>query len=335
MLSKECRLLQLDLFGRPGFNNDLGPTSLQKHVEQFLEHCRNSRRLALHTTRAYASDLADFGNRMGPDASSREVSRENLLEYIKHLNDERRLKAATVRRRIATLKVFFRWLTRKDERSTNPFDRADISIRLPRRLPRALETQEMRQLLKRARTEAAGRATANQYNALLLEFVVVALFTTGLRIGELTAVTIPDVSIADKAIRVRGKGDRERTVYFAGAKATGILGAFLERRMRLKTSTSRLLTSYSGVALTSHVLRLRLRVLAERAGLSRRVTPHMLRHTAATKLIEAGVDIRLVQRLLGHSSITTTQIYAQVSDLVLRNRMDRADTLSRLTARHK
>jgi integrase/recombinase XerD len=168
-----------------------------------------------------------------------------------------------------------------------------------------------------------------------MEFVVVALFTTGLRISELTAVTLPDVSIASKAIRVRGKGERERTVYFAGAKATGILSAFLERRMRLKTPTRQLLTSFSGVALTSHVVRLRLRGLAERAGLSRRVTPHMLRHTAATKLIEAGVDIRLVQRLLGHSSITTTQIYAQVSDLTLRNRMDRADTLSRLTARHQ
>ncbi|MFA5897552.1 MAG: tyrosine-type recombinase/integrase [Hyphomicrobium sp.] len=328
-------MLQLDLFGRPSSNHDLDPTSLQKHAEQFLEHCRNSRRLALHTTRAYASDLADFGNRIGPDASSRGVSRENLLEYARHLSEERKLKAATVRRRIATLKVFFRWLARKDEASTNPFDRADISIRLPRRLPRALETQEMRRLLKQARTEAAGRATGRQYDALLLEFVVVALFTTGLRISELTAVTILDVSVADKAIRVRGKGDRERTVYFAGAKATRILGAFLERRMRLRTPSTKLLASCSGLALTSQVVRLRLRVLAERAGLNRRVTPHMLRHTAATKLVEAGVDIRLVQRLLGHSSITTTQIYAQVSDLVLRNRMDRADTLSRLTGRHQ
>jgi len=328
-------MLQLDLFGRPDSNNGLGSASLQTHVVQFLDHCRNSRRLAIHTTRAYASDLADFRNRLGPDVSSSEVSRENLLEYTRHLGEERKLKAATVRRRIATLKVFFKWLERKDEASTNPFDRANISIRLPRRLPRALETQEMRQLLKRARVEAAGRATGKQYNALLMEFVVVALFTTGLRISELTAVTIPDVSTADKAVRVRGKGDRERTVYFAGATATSILGAFLERRRRLKTSSTKLLTSCTGVALTSHVVRLRLRVLAERAGLQRRITPHMLRHTAATKLVEAGVDIRLVQRLLGHSSITTTQIYAQVSDLVLRNRMDRADTLSRLTGRHQ
>lgn len=327
-------MLQPDLFGRPDSNHGLGSTSLQAQIVQFLDHCRNSRRLAIHTIRAYASDLGDFGSRLGPDVSSSTVSRDNLIEYTRHLGEERKLKAATVRRRIATLKVFFRWVVRNDGESTNPFDRANISIRLPRRLPRALETEEMRLLLKRARTEAAGRAIGKQYDALLMEFVVVALFTTGLRIGELTAVTIPDVSTADKAIRVRGKGDRERTVYFAGAKATGILAAFIERRRRLKASSTTLLTSYSGIALTSHVIRLRLRLLAERAGLHRRVTPHMLRHTAATKLVEAGVDIRLVQRLLGHSSITTTQIYAQVSDLVLRNRMDRADTLARLTGGH-
>jgi len=325
---------QPDLFGGPDSKHGLRSTSLQMHMAQFLDHCRNSRRLAVHTTRAYASDLADFRSQFGLDASST-VSREGLLEYVRHLGQERKLKATTVRRRIATLKVFFKWLERQDDASANPFDRANISIRLPRRLPRALETQEMKQLLKRARSEAAGRATGRQYDALLMEFVVVALFTTGLRISELTAITIPDVSTADQAIRVRGKGDRERTVYFAGAKANKILTAFLERRTRLKASSNALLTSYSCVALSSHVVRLRLRALAERAGLRRRVTPHMLRHTAATKLVEAGVDIRLVQRLLGHSSITTTQIYAQVSDLVLRNRMDRADTLSRLTGRHQ
>jgi integrase/recombinase XerD len=101
---------QLDLFGRPDFSSGFGPSSLQKNTVEFLDHCRNSRRLAVHTTRAYTSDLADFTNRIGLDARLGGVSREHLHEYARHLSEERKLKATTIRRRIATLKVFFKWL---------------------------------------------------------------------------------------------------------------------------------------------------------------------------------------------------------------------------------
>lgn len=260
------------------------------------------------------------------------IGRDELRGYVGAMLRDEGLKEASVKRRMATVKQLFKWLEREEAISVNPFHRLDLCIRLPRRLPRALAVEDIRKLLDRARHEAEQRDT---HSARMMHFVVIALFVTGLRVGELAGACLHDLHEAEGVILVRGKGNRERRVYLPGELARATLQTYLEARRKISTSGDQLLISSSGAAVTPPRIRRRLAALAIRASISRHITPHMLRHTAATQLIEAGVDIRFVQKLLGHASIATTQIYTQVSDTSLRTTLEQADTLGRVAGKRR
>ncbi len=299
-------------------------------VRSFLDHCRVAKRLSQHTLRAYSGDLSDFLAFVGDSTAVGSVGRDDVRGYARILLDDRCLKEATAKRRLATLKVLFRWLELEELVPLSVFHRLDVSIRMPRRLPRALDGDEIRLLVQAAETGAGCARGWRCHRALLMHFVVVALFTTGLRVGELVSVRLDDVSLRDGTILVRGKGNRERRVYLPGREARSVLTSYLRARERTPTALELLLVTESGTALGTQHVRRYLGALARRAGIRRHITPHMLRHTAATQLLEAGVDIRLVQRLLGHASIATTQIYTEVRDEALRARLVRANTLARI-----
>ncbi|MFD2235505.1 tyrosine-type recombinase/integrase [Phaeospirillum tilakii] len=299
---------------------------LTECISRFIEHCRVGRCLSANTLRAYRTDLADFAAFAGGRKAIDGIDRALLRSYAAHLFDVEGLKESSVKRRMAALKVMFRWLERDEVIALSPFHRLDLTIRLPRRLPRALSPEEMRRLLAAAERAAQGGGFAE----VQTRFIIVCLFTTGLRIGELVSVGLEEVDPVAATIRVRGKGNRERRVYLPGAEAERILRGYLAARAAPGSGSDRLLVGADGVALTAQTIRRRLSQLARAAGIERRVTPHMLRHTAATQLIEAGVDIRFVQKLLGHASIATTQIYTQVSDSSLKATLERANTLKRM-----
>jgi site-specific recombinase XerD len=307
------------------------PMPLSIAVALFQEHCRVNRSLSSHTLRAYAGDLADFVKHCGADGPVAIVTKDRLLEYARTLLDGRRLKASTVKRRLATLRLLFRWLEREGVVALSVFHRLDLTIKLPHRLPRALDGADMRRLLAGATSRLRSGRRHDRYDAMLVHFVVVALFTTGLRIGELVSVKVGDVSTREGLIQVRGKGNRERRVYLPGPQALSVLKQFVDARQRLAGTHAQLLVTANGRAVTAQHVRKWLGGLATQVGLLRRVTPHMLRHTAATQLLEAGVDIRIVQRLLGHANIATTQIYTHVSDTALKHRLTRANTLMRVS----
>jgi site-specific recombinase XerD len=299
-------------------------------AQGFLGHCRIAKGLSEHTLRAYDTDLADFMTHIGHALPVSAIDRDQIRCYARSLLELRGLKETTLKRRIATLKVMFRWMENEELVSINIFRRLDFSIRLPRRLPRALAPHEIRSLLDAARREAASGTANNRFQCQLVHFVVLILTVTGLRINELLTVRLDDVARADGTIRVKGKGNRERQVYLTGPTALGALDSYLAMRSAWPTVGEYLLVDSRGSAVSAQRIRRLLRSLAKRAGLTRRVTPHMLRHTAATQLLEAGVDIRFVQRLLGHSSIVTTQIYAEVRDASLKSVLEKADMLSGL-----
>lgn len=301
--------------------------SLALAVSRFLEHCRITKRLSSHTLRAYETDLAEFSAFAGSNTAINAIDRNLLRRFAGHLFDVRKLKEATVKRRMAAIKVMFRWLEVDEAVELSPFHRLDLTIRLPRRLPRALTVEEIRSLLRAAEREAKGGGPSER----MLHFVVVCLFSTGLRISELTAAKLSDVDTCEGSILVHGKGSRERKAYLPGKEAREALIRFVRVRERMagKAKDQLLLTPGEQAVKPQHI-RHRMAGLAKRAGIERRVTPHMLRHTAATQLIEAGVDIRFVQKLLGHASIATTQIYTQVSDSSLKTTLERANTLRRV-----
>lgn len=299
---------------------------LAEAAKRFLDHCRIAKRLSPNTLRAYDIDLVAFCTFAGAQTLAGDVDREMLRSFARMLFDSLGLKETTVKRRMAAIKVMFRWLEQEDKVPLSPFHRLDFTLRLPRRLPRALTADEIRRLLETAEAEAKGPG----FDACLMQFVVVTLFATGLRIGELASALVDDVDTATGTIRVRGKGNRERAVYLPRGYAATTFTRYLRLRTRLTPAHDYLLVSGSGAPATPQVIRRLLAALSDRAEINRRVTPHMLRHTAATQLIEAGVDIRFVQKLLGHASIATTQIYTQVSDSSLRATLERANTVERV-----
>lgn len=302
-------------------------SNLSAHRIDYLQHCRLEKSLAPHTQRSYSSDIADFLKWAPRAVVPNAVTEDTIRAYVRHMVDKRALRPTTVKRRLASLKLFFRWLESRGHVRSSVFHRLELFVRLPRRLPRALSSVEARSLLQCA--EPTARQNPD-HDALLLYFAVVALFTTGVRVSELTTARLPDVVRAEAALKVHGKGSRDRWVYMPGAQAVSVLRRFLQARRRINSPSDLLLVRKSGAAVTPQWIRGQLRVLASRANLQKHVTPHMLRHTAATELLEAGVDIRFVQRLLGHASIATTQIYAHVSDSALRHRLSEANTLQRV-----
>lgn len=300
-------------------------TLLSSAIDNFLDHCRISKRLSANTLRAYETDLTDFLSHVGKDTMIRSIDRDRLRQYARTLFDAKGLKETTVKRRMAALKVMFRWLERDEVIDLSPFHRLDLSIRLPRRLPRALSVDEMRRLLN-----VAERDLTYGHDEVVMHFAIICLFVTGLRVGELAGAGFAEVDPKEASILVRGKGNRERRVFLTGQGAIQSLNTYLAARDKITTTSERLLVSATGTDVTPQFIRRKLAFLGKRARIERRVTPHMLRHTAATQLIEAGVDIRFVQKLLGHASIATTQIYTQVSDSSLRDTMERAGTLARV-----
>jgi integrase/recombinase XerD len=157
------------------------------------------------------------------------------------------------------------------------------------------------------------------------------MVSTGVRVHEVVGFRCQDIDLPGRAIRLLGKGRRERQVFLTNDWIANLTDAYLQVRTSFDLPHPRLLFNHHHETLTTAALRTRLAKAAKTAGIAQHVTPHMLRHTAATQLIEAGVDIRYIQRLLGHASLSTTEIYTHVSDRALKRVVSEADVLGRFT----
>jgi integrase/recombinase XerD len=306
--------------------------------ERFLAACRYAKSLSDNTVAAYAQDLRDFRHFHAPWIAGRPTAGTDVQDYVRFLREERRQSPATAKRRIACLKAFFRWAKQEGAVAASPFDEVAITVRVPKRLPRALSRGEVRKittaLARPAGAPRRGRAPhldprsqrATTYLALCL------MLATGMRVGELTHIRLPDIDPEFSAIRLRGKGARDRLVFITNEALRARLSAYAEAHAAQRFADDLLLRNTLGAPLTAQALRLRLRKLGDGLSLGSRVTPHRFRHTAATVLLEEGVDIRYVQRLLGHSSISTTEIYTAVSDGSLKAALTKADVMGRVVA---
>ncbi|MDP4022706.1 tyrosine-type recombinase/integrase [Methylobacterium sp. NEAU 140] len=285
----------------------------------FLEHCRVERHLSPNTLTAYRQDIAELVGNLGSVAVA-DVTGTRLVAYAAHLSTARKLAPATVKRRLACARSMFGWLVRRRVIGVNPFAMVEIRVRVPDRLPRCLATGEMATLARAA--EAAPPLT---------RLATTLLFATGVRVSELAAIRVSDIDLESGSIRIVGKGDRQRQVFVPDEKVASLVRDYVRiHHVDGNGGSVRLLRDPFNRPVSSAGIRLRIKRLARSAGLSRPVTPHMLRHTAATELLEAGVDIRFVQRLLGHRSISTTQLYTHVSDRALRGAIQTASVFERL-----
>ena len=294
--------------------------TLQDACESFLSHCRSAISLSEHTLRAYTFDLKDFQNHAKHETDLASLDKENLRQFIRHLREERKLKEITIKRRIACLKLLFRWTKQEGMIDINPFDNLHERIRLPKRLPRALGSVEISLLSGAVNLETS----ENSFQMFATGIAIKLLLTTGIRVGELVKIDIDDLVLSDSSLKIQGKGNRQRLVYLFEPMLNEAIERYLPLRQTKSTASKKLFVTEAGIPFTTQKTRKLLGNLASKAGIERRITPHMLRHTAATQLLESGVDIRYVQKLLGHQSISTTEIYTQVTDHGLRGALRRA-----------
>ena len=289
-----------------------------KLILDFEFHCDIERGLSSHTVSAYRHDLHQYRIFLPSDAEVEQaLDVKNLKGFLNDMRSRRGLSLGTIRRRLACLKGLASFAS--DRLSiVNPFNDWKPRIKRPRRLPRALTRGDVSLLVSRSEDPIELETT----------FAVLALGATGLRVSELCSIRVCDVSDDGTAIRVTGKGSRDRYVYLVHPSLVAELVSRKRERSAVAGRDAFVLTNSRGDPMRPQTLRRRLHQLASSAGMERRVTPHMLRHTAATLLLEQGADIRFVQRLLGHSSIATTELYTHVTDEALRSVVRQADTIS-------
>jgi integrase/recombinase XerC len=277
---------------------------LRTAIARFLLHLDRERNASPHTVRAYGEDLEQFADYLGA-----QVGREPLPADADHLavrgflaalhaSGLRRTSAA---RKLAGLRTFFRYLCRETILERNPAA-AILSPRLERRLPSHLDEGEAATLL-----EVTGTDDASLRARALLEL----LYATGIRCAELVGLDLPDVDLEARMIRVLGKGRKERVVPF-GTRARSALVAYLPARSRTSPRTEALFVNRRGGRLTDRSVRTILARRVREVALVKRISPHALRHSFATHLLGRGADLRTIQELLGHASLSTTQHYTHV-----------------------
>ncbi|HJQ71459.1 MAG TPA: tyrosine-type recombinase/integrase [Blastocatellia bacterium] len=283
----------------------------------------------MHKTKAaYCSDLAQFCQFAGEDISLLSLSGAVIEHWAAHLR-QKGYSPSSIRRKMVALRVFCSYWVRKGTLPESPFWRVQLSFGRVQQLPRALTRREMRALLTQARreyahfeigqeaTEPARQApiigSSAGYRVLRNLALVDLLFATGMRVGELSALNIQDFFVQEGVFRVQGKGGRNRLAFLVDKETVQIQREHLKNRTRIATENMALFLNASGGRLSTQGIANVIAQLRLDAGIQRHVTPHMLRHTVATLLLRNGVDIRVVQEFLGHTSIATTQRYTHIT----------------------
>lgn len=278
-------------------------------LAEFSAYLRDERRVSAHTLRAYEREVAGFAAFAATEMGvrhPRQVTPALVRAFLAHLY-ARRLAATSVQRALAAVRTYFRFLLRENSVTTNPA-RALPGPRAARLLPDVLTAPEMAALLEGLPETPAGRR-----DRAALEL----LYGAGLRAAELVALELHDLDLGQRLLRVKGKGGKERIVPF-GRAAAAALAAYLPQRGVWRAKATRwevgepLFVNQRGGRLSDRSLRRILDRAVQRAATLRRQHPHALRHAFATHLLEAGMDLRAIQELLGHASLATTQKYTHL-----------------------
>lgn len=291
-------------------------------TQEFLDYLTAERGSSDNTIAAYRNDLTQFDEYLGgrlQDNGWADLTRDHLIEYILWLK-EREYATATVARKVAAMKSFCGFLLRTGVIEDNPAEELD-SPKVKKRLPTTLTPQEVDSLL--ALPAHAGNTPKGLRDTALLE----VLYATGMRVSEVASLTLEDLDLGAGTVRCMGKGNKERVMPLY-AEAANAVQAYLDRgRQALLGRNQKETTLFlnpRGERLTRQGLWLIIKGYAKQLGLEDRVTPHTLRHSFATHMLNGGAGLREVQRLLGHANISTTQVYTHISQDRLRQVYDDA-----------
>lgn len=285
--------------------------NLQRLTENYLEYCNTQKLLDKKTLKAYRIDLRQFCEHISI-SESEEITPAMLESYISDLHNKYQPK--TVKRKVASIKAFFHFLEYKEYMERNPFNRIQIHFREPAKLPKTIPLHIVESFLSTIYTQQNTANTDYQKrNAIRDAAVIELLFATGMRISELCSLHPSDINLFDGTILIHGKGNKERRLQIGNDSVIATLKEYHSNFHAEISQCNHFFANQNGNSLSDQTVRRMIRKYSDLAAIKLHITPHMFRHTFATCLLEADVDIRYIQEMLGHSSINITEIYTHVA----------------------
>jgi integrase/recombinase XerC len=275
---------------------------MRKYIFDFMSYLRNERNVSPHTERNYLSDLEQFADFLGGGELSG-VDHQKLRSFIGHLLKQKE-KKSSIARKLSAIRSFYRFLNKKGVTTGNPA-RLVATPRREKRLPAVLTADDAQRMMDGGGKESDGETERRD------QAVVETLYSTGIRAAELVGMNRDDINRDDRLIRIRGKGRKERIVPI-GQTALGAIDDYLSRKKEGAENPA-VFTGRAGNRLTVRTVQRILEIRRKKLGLAQKASPHTLRHSFATHLLEAGADLRAIQELLGHASLSTTQRYTHVN----------------------
>jgi len=310
-----------------------------KIIQKFLDYLKYERRFSEHTAKCYGADLTQFGEflcgaseghpgdgdtvsfdqhegtatavatkvHVNIDQLLLKTGTDSVRAYLAHLN-EKQYSRATIARKLATLRSFYKFLVKRNQISTNPV----TAVRTPKqdkKLPRFLEYEEVKRLLE--------TPPMNTWLGARDRAIMETLYSTGIRVSELVALNMEDIDFLGEVVHVRGKGKKERIAPI-GASALQTIQHYMEFRNKRAQNNNNfdskvLFVNKHGRRLSTRSVRRKMDKYLKMAGLDPAISPHTLRHSFATHMLNNGADLRSVQELLGHQSLSTTQVYTHLT----------------------
>lgn len=284
--------------------------TLETITKQYLNYCKVHKNLDSKTIKAYRIDLEQFLSII--PVNELPVDKETLMLYLSKIHEM--YQPRTVKRKIASVKALFHYLECEEIIENNPFNKIDLTFRQPKRLPKTIPANIIQTFLSALYKEKTNAKTMYQQKCIIRDIAVMELlFATGMRISELCSLKQENLDLENKTVLIFGKGAKERMLQIGNDEVIAALATYKTYFSEELFQTDWLFVNRLQNRLSEQSVRYMINHYANAAGIEMHITPHMFRHSFATLLLEADVDIRYIQKMLGHSSITTTQIYTSVS----------------------
>ncbi|WP_417325350.1 tyrosine-type recombinase/integrase [Halarcobacter sp.] len=289
---------------------------LKEIIKDFKFHCEYEKNLSTKTLQAYKIDLEQFLNfKDYKNIDINNFDKYKLKDYIQNLYIQE-FKAKTIKRKIAVLKALFSYLEFEEIILVSPFRKMRVAIKEPKNLPKTIQLREIKKVLKYLYRQKEQFEDKNiySYKALVRDIgIIEILFTTGIRVSEVCNIKRENINLQTGIITIQGKGNKERVIQICDSEVKKTLKEYINLFANQLKENEYFLINRLGNQISEQSVRLMIKKYQKESGVQKHITPHMFRHSFATLLLEEGVDIRYIQHMLGHSSISTTQIYTQVN----------------------
>lgn len=284
--------------------------NLMSAVNEFLLLIQSTKNLSDKTISAYRSDLKSFVCYY----QGEELSNQTVVKYVQHLSLDQKLKDATIHRKLVVLKMYFSFLHQKQYIPQNYYQAQHFRFKMEKRLPKTLPTKDVSKLLTSLSQQVASASSRfSQWKTARNLALIDVLISTGIRIAEASEISMSDIIASDRVILIHGKGRKQRLIYISCHQTWRNLSQWLKLRKTMTVHTDKVFVNRYGNQLGIHGIEYIYHNATIVAGLNGHSTPHYLRHTFATNLLANGADLRSVQEILGHASVSTTEIYTEVT----------------------